>query len=211
MKIDSNLFWTLIGVLGGGLVSLLIAYISRRISKKILKYRIVTERYYSIDDSFFSLNHNGSPVKEMNISHVKLFYRGSGLLRPTDFITSQPLSLADLDIHGKIYAVKGVRSVNLIESYPHYKIGQEVISIGIESIDINRAELKFEYIDSKRPIEFLVFHNARLYIEGKMIDGSIKERFRLIKKILSYWGLGFFILVVAIPLIITAYSLTLNR
>ena len=186
MSINTNLIWTIVGVFGGGLVSLIIALLTRKFSKKILVFRITTERYYSNDDTSFSFMENGSPIAEMNISHVKLHYRGNGLLMPTDFVTSQPLSLVDLDLRGRVYAVKNIRSFDITNVYPHYKIGPETNFLKIESVERHKAELKFEYFDSKRSVEFLVFHNARLYIEGKLIDGLIKEQFNLLKKIRSH-------------------------
>jgi hypothetical protein len=194
---NTNLFWTLIGVVGGGVLSLVITLVVQRFSnRKLIYYEITTIRYYSSDknDTFFSFK--GALVDSMHISVVKISTRSNGIIRIKDFVPDQPLVLTDIDAPGKIYTIKNGSFVNNYSRYFDRHKTYSNAQLAITQVSKDKAILEFDYIEKKRPLEFLVFHDAKLRVEGKLIDGVIKEKIPLINKVRK-WSFSDICLVVA--------------
>ncbi len=183
---NTNLFWTLLGVLGGGIVSLIISLLFHKLSKrKLLCYTISNISYTSNDDSEACFTVKGTPIKSMYISLVRIYNKSNGLLRPNDFIPDQPLSIVDLDAPGEIYALKAGRMANNRTFYSRKKY-EDYAPLRLKHISKEKAIVEFDYIERKRPLEFLVFHSARLHVEGKLVDGVVRERYLLWKTVKPY-------------------------
>jgi len=201
--LDSNLFWTIIGVVGGGILSLIITLLVQRFSnRKFITFEITTWKYLSNDNSVAFFSSEGAFVDSMSISAVKISTRSSGLIRTKDFVPDQPLMLSDIDAPGKIYAIKQGGFFDIHRKYFDKAKPFTRSQLAIVHISKDKAILDFDYIEKKRPLEFLVFHDAKLRIEGKLIDGIIREKVRFINKIRDWKSFFYFLLLAFLPILL---------
>ena len=181
---SSNLFWTIIGVLGGGVVSLVITLVVQRLSsKKFISYEITTISVNINDKKDNYLYINEKPVNASYISVVKISTRNNGMITAADFFPDRQLTLIDSDAPGKIHAIRNGSFLNTNMSYRDWREKRNGVPIRMEQLSDDKALLEYDYIEKKRPLELIVFHEARLRVEGKLRDGVIKEKSGLIKKL----------------------------
>jgi len=180
---SSNLFWTLIGVFGGGVVSLVITLVVQRLStKKFISYEITTINVSANNKKDNYLYVNEKVVNASYISVVKISTRTKGMITADDFFPDRQLTLIDGDAPGKIYVIKNGYFQNANMNYRDWSEKRNGVPIGMKQISDEKALLEYDYIEKKRPLELIVFHEARLRVEGKLRDGVIKEKSGLIKK-----------------------------
>lgn len=151
---NSNLFWCIIGIIGGALVSLL--YFLLGLERKILKV--------SLDS--FELNINN---KKYYFSDIQICNKGNTIIDKNDFNPLSPFSFAFRDENGNILCKE-----NIIENNQKWKYKFSISRDDIcRSSFLKEIHLIYDYFSKKDVIHLYIFHTSILFIIGELKQGKI--------------------------------------
>lgn len=151
----TNLFWCVIGIVGGGVVSFYFFTLGKK--NKRLSYYIDTKIFISEDANILEeLNIPCDLKKVGNIykSMVVLTNSGNDLIESIDFSVNHPLSIAT---DGRFFSVDKIHD------------GKETLG------DDGKQKLEFEYLRPGSTARYIVYHSGELSISGALKDGCIVE------------------------------------
>ncbi|EOS35316.1 hypothetical protein C804_00918 [Lachnospiraceae bacterium A4] len=166
---ESSTLWGIIGLIGGFLISSFYYFLGK--TRKSLIFYIETSTLISnnvIKLEGLDIKFDNKPITYLYCSTIRFKNSGNTIIKPTDFETSNPLSIIinresiDYDIQVQILKENNINNtyylINAIEDNICYK-----------------AIIDFEYIPKKETLSFIIFHTESISIVGKMQDGKLKN------------------------------------
>lgn len=170
---NSNLFWCIVGIIGGAVVSLIISLIFHLIGKtrKHISYTVKTSCLISNEISninFLEVKYNDKKIDNLYVSKIVIKNIGNSIIEKNDFSTSNPLSINALklvicndDFKDKTYMSKK-NNVDWSFKLPSENSFSQLL-------------IDFDYIPKKGVINFNILHTNQIYIKGKLKDGTITK------------------------------------
>jgi len=168
---DENLFWCIIGVIGGAIVSYFISYFFyfKSIKKKRLTYDIktfclVSDKVNNIEG--LELKYNSVEIEDLYSSTITITNIGNSIIEEQDIVSSCPISIST---SGHFLKAKH----DSINSYPKNKVTEYILSYNENSDVCNYVEFNFDYIPQNAIISFSVFYIGDINFNGALKDGEI--------------------------------------
>lgn len=163
-----NLFWCLLGIWGGALVSTFFYILS--IKRKSILCEITTTTLISNSVSTLerlSIKYNGKSIPNLYVSTIKIKNQGNTILELDDFAPKAPLLIST---SGEFLISYDAGTSSYIENnyhnlYPLFNLGEEN--------KCNSAYIRFDYLSKKETISFTVFHTENILISGKLKEGKV--------------------------------------
>lgn len=168
---DSNLFWCIVGIVGGAIFSLIISLIFYLIGlkKKKISYEIETSclilNEVSLIDNL-EIKYNTNTIKNLYSSSITIINSGNSIIDKNDFSLSNPLSF----ITNGEFLINKTNKTNLINSNKNENLNVTLIE---ENARIRKLNIEFDYISKNEFITFTVFHTDNIFFNGKLKDGKI--------------------------------------
>lgn len=167
---DSNLFWCIIGIIGGAFFSLLISLffyligLKRKcISYYIKTFCIISDKVNQITD--LEITYHDNKLEDLYSSTIIIKNTGNSIIEYQDFIISDTPSLCT---DGEFIINDTFNSDStILNEKNNLKI------IYKNDININQLNLNFDYIAKKEKIVLSFFHTGNIYFNGKLKDGKI--------------------------------------
>lgn len=177
---DSNLFWCIVGIIGGAIFSFVISLIFHLIgkSRKHISYSVKTSCLISNDINKINnleVKYNDKKIDNLYLSRINIKNTGNSIIEKDDFSTSNPLSinalkftLSNSDFENKTY----LNDNNNVDWSFRLSAPNEFSQLFID----------FEYIPKHGIISFSVLHTDKVFIKGKLKDGTIYKKLILSKE-----------------------------
>lgn len=175
---DSNLFWCIVGIIGGAIVSLFFYIIGSK--RKIIKYNINSEQLISTDTSLLDgidVIYNSKPLSELYKTTVTFENAGNSNIELNDFSTKNPLSIIVSNgefLSTDITHYQNGGHKNYVPCDVHTTIYQQKSKPYV----YERATVKFEYISPKQSIKCIVYHTGDLQVYGDLKEGKLVNKTR---------------------------------
>lgn len=205
---DSNLFWCIVGIIGGAIVSLFFYIIGSK--RKIIEYNINSEQLISTDASLLDgidVIYNSQPISELYRTTISFINTGNSNIELNDFSTKNPLSIIVSNgkfLSSDIAHYKNGGRKNYVPCDVHTTIYQQKSKPYV----YERAAVKFEYIAPKQSIKCIVYHTGDLQVYGDLKEGKLVNKTHK-KRNLSILEKGIFSLlsiIILVILITVAYA-----
>lgn len=172
---DSNLFWCIAGIVGGGIVGFIINLIFYLIgkSKKIILYTIKTTKSISNknkDIKYFDIKCDSVSAKKMCLSKVEVKNAGNSSIEKKDFSVTHPLSICSIDFVLKpdFEKITHIAENNNVDWSFQLPPENSNLRSGYRLFD-------FDYIPPKGKISFFILHTNKIFIKGTLKNGIIKK------------------------------------
>lgn len=179
MDWNTNLFWCIVGVIGGAIVSTFFYLIN--IKRKRLLCIIDTTPIVSNKISKLkgvTISYDNKPIHDLNVTKIDIKNIGNSIIEPSDFAPVEPLYLitsgtffTDENSSSKIETNKNFNNAHV--TY----VNDRTNKICIKSV------INFDYIAKKETITITLFHSGEIYLHGKLKDGKIIKNERENQKI----------------------------
>lgn len=164
---DSNLFWCIIGIVGGAIASLFISsfFYFKGLTKKRLIYDIKT---FSIISNKINqikgleVKYDSTEIENLSSSTIIIKNIGNSVVKEQDLAPLRPISVST---SGQFLKSKN----EYIESHPI----NTMPNYNLLFIKDNYIKFKFDYIPKKAIITFSLFHTGDIHFDGELIEGEI--------------------------------------
>lgn len=164
---DSNLFWCIIGIVGGAIASFLISYIFyfKGLTKKRISYDIKTSPIFSNIKKIkgLEIKYNSIEIENLYFSEITIKNIGNSIIKKEDLVPSCPISV----LTNKQFSKNNIERIEYnsvcINANYEFSINQEN----------NCIKLDFDYIPKKAIIKFSLVHIGDIYFNGDLFDGEI--------------------------------------
>lgn len=172
---NSNLFWCIIGIIGGAIISFIISYFfySKGIKRKSLIYDVTTttliaKKIVQVDG--LCIKFKSKQLNNLYISTINIKNNGNTIIEPNDFAPSAPLSLTT---DGEFLITSG----NEIKIIPENTYNNIHLLMEKDGDNIcKEANIQFDFISKKDTILCTVFHtDPCVHISGKIKEGNIRH------------------------------------
>lgn len=203
---DTNLFWCIIGIIGGAVVSFIISYFFyfKGLTKKRLTYEIKT--FCIMSDKInqikgLEVKYNSTQIDNLFSSTITIKNIGNSIIKESDVTPLCPISLST---SGQFLNDK----YEYIESHPINKVSNyNLLFHGMGEIQ-NSVNFIFDYIPKKAIITFSLFHTGDIIFNGDLMEGEIitpaeNQRKQKFKRIM--WEFFIYILGILFSLIISYF------
>lgn len=166
---NSSLFWCIVGIIGGAIISLLISSFFYFIGKKrtCLTYNIMTFCLISnksIKIKGLEIKYNSQEIENLYSSTITIKNTGNSIIEKKDFVHSFPLSVS----------TDGYFIID--DSY-----NENFIFINNTSVtnndEINKIVIDIDYIPKREIQTFTFIHTENIFFSGKLKDGKIIQIF----------------------------------
>ena len=164
---DSNLFWCVVGIIGGAILSAIISLIFFILSKRRRKISYIKHTYKVIMDKLPKINeleikYKGNDVTDLSYSQVEFTNSGNETLELDDFPKSKHLSIST---KGQFF----INTPNELEiASSNNDITIDVIIISHQKIEIN-----FDYLNPHDKIIFNILHTDNINVNGNIKGGRL--------------------------------------
>lgn len=186
---DSNLFWCIIGIIGGAIFSFIISllFFLIGIKKKRLSFEINTVCLISNNINQvkgLKVKYKSNKIDNLYSSKITIKNIGNIIIEKQDFATNCPISITT---NGQFL----LNISNSIDFYPVHKGNNIEPIIDIQKINntCNHIIINFDYIAKNEEFTCSLFHTGDISFDGVLKDGQIlnindaakrKERYRLL-------------------------------
>ncbi len=168
---NPNLFWCIVGIIGGAIFSLIISYFfylksqnRKRLSCEINTFCIISDKINQIQG--LEVKYNSSEINDLYCSTITIKNIGNSIVKKQDLVSSCPISILTSGqfLNAEPYYIK---------SLPQDKITN--YNLSPQKIDdvCNYIEFNFDYIPQKAVITFSLFHTGDIALNGDLLDGEI--------------------------------------
>lgn len=170
---DSNLFWCLVGIVGGAFFSLLISlfFYFKGLNQKRLTYNIKT--FCIISDKInqikgLDVKYNSTEIENLYSSTVTIKNIGNSIIEKNDFAPSCPISIYT---DGK-FLVDESNGMNLFplnkanNVYPLFEVDEN-------NGTCDKIIVTFDYLSKKEELTCVIFHTGNISFNGVLKDGKI--------------------------------------
>lgn len=170
---NSNLFWCIVGIIGGAIFSLLISlfFYFKGLNKKRLTYDIKT--FCIISDKInqiigLDVKYNSTEIENLYSSTVTIKNIGNSIIEKDDFAPSCPISIST---DGK-FLVDESNGMNL---FPLNKANNvyPLFETNSDNTKNNKITIAFDYISKKEELTCSLFHTGNISFTGVLKDGKI--------------------------------------
>lgn len=169
---DSNLFWCIIGIIGGAIFSLLISLLfyyvglkRKRLTYNIKTFCIISNKINQING--LEVKYNSNVIDNLYSSTITIKNIGNSIIEKQDFAPLCPLSVLT---NGK-FLVDESNGINLFplnkanNVYPLFEINED-------NGACNRFVIAFDYISKKEELTCSIFHTGEISVKGELKDGK---------------------------------------
>lgn len=170
---DSNLFWCIIGIIGGAIFSLLISlfFYYKSLNRKRLTYDIKT--FCIISDKInqikgLEVKYNSNEIENLFSSTITIRNIGNSIIEETDFASSHPLLLSTT---GRFFADNS-NNIELVNYTKGNKISLD-LGIDLNKKICNQIQINFDFLPQKGTFRFSIFHTEDISFNGILKDGTI--------------------------------------
>lgn len=202
---NPNLFWCILGIIGGAFFSLIISlfFYLKSINKKQLTYEIQTicivwvEKAQQING--LEIKYNSQETENIFYSTLTIKNVGNTVIEKNDLSPSHPLSIYT---DGEFF----INKCN--------EVKPSFLNVNISPIfktdgkSCNKMNIEFEYIPKKQKIICHIFHTGYIEVKGLLKDGKIviPQKNEIKKKIKCLINQVFLIIIgMLISLILSLY------
>lgn len=168
---NSNLFWCIIGIIGGAFFSLLISFVfyfkglnRKRLTYDVKTFSIVSNKINQIEG--LEVKYNSVDIENLYTSTITIKNIGNSIIRPQDLVPSCPISLST---SGQFLNAK----MEVIESHPANKKTQYNLSFENKNKICNYVKVDFDYIPKKAVITYSIFHTGNINFNGDLMEGDV--------------------------------------
>ena len=193
---NPNILWSIIGIIGGAIVSILFHFYG--VIRKSLTYDITTTTIVSNNFSQIkglSIKYNKSKIKNLNTSTITIKNNGNSIILPEDISLHLPLTLT----------TDGEFFVNSVEILSKNKINNMRLVYDLEENISKSVSIQFDYLAKNDIVSFSVFHTGNVSLSGVLKNGKIKKARELKENILLHLNLSF-ILGIIFQILINIFS-----
>lgn len=167
---ESSALWGIVGLIGGLLISLFFHFLEK--TRKSLVFYIETSTLISNSVcklAGLDINYDNKPITSLYYSTIQFKNNGNTIIKPTDFETSNPLSI--------VINRESINSDIQIQILKENDMNNTYYLINAIEDDIcYKAIIDFEYIPKKGTLSFMIYHSESISIVGKMQDGKLKDK-----------------------------------
>lgn len=186
---DSSLFWCIVGIIGGGIISFLISYhfyfkgLSRkRLTYDITTFPIISNKINQIEG--LEVKYNSVEIENLYSSTITIKNIGNSVVKEQDLAPLCPISIST---SGQFLNPNNWT----IESHPVNKITNYRLSFLKDKNAYNNIKFDFDYIPKKAIITFSLFHTGDIIFNGNLMEGEIvtpnnNEKHQKILSIISF-------------------------
>lgn len=187
---NPNLFWCIIGILGGAVVSFLISFLfyfkslkRKRLTYDIKTFCIISNKVNMIEN--LEIKYNSDEINNLFSSEITIKNIGNSIIEKNDFAPSHPLSITT----SEKFLINQKEQINLLtlnkasNVYPTFNETS------------NRIYIVFDYIVKNDMLTCSILHTGDIALEGILKDGKIitpierqkiKKRNSILREIFSY-------------------------
>lgn len=205
---NSNLFWCIVGIIGGAIFSLLISFFFyfKGLNRKRLTYNIKT--FCIISDKInqikgLEVQYNSIEIDNLFSSTITIKNIGNSVIEKNDFAPSCPISLST---DGKFL----VDESNRMNLFPLNKANNvyPIFETDTTHRINNKIIIAFDYISKKEELTCSLFHTGDISFNGILKDGEIISYQESVKRKKIFMRILDFIIptiVSMISILLTAY------
>lgn len=163
----SNLFWCVMGIAGGAIISYIFYLKSqnrKRLTYEIKTFCIISNKINQIQG--LEVKYNSREIENLYCSTITIRNIGNSIIKKQDLVPQCPISIltdGQLLNAGSYY----------IESLPQNRITHYNLSSRENDGICNCIEFDFDYIPQKAIITYSLFHTGDIKFTGDLIDGKI--------------------------------------
>lgn len=170
---NSNLFWCIIGIIGGAIFSLLISLLfyfvglkRKRLTYDIKTFCIISDKINQING--LEVKYNSNTIDNLYSSTITIKNIGNSIIERQDFAPTCPLSVLT---NGE-FLVDQSNGVNLFplnkanNVYPLFEVVED-------NGKCDRFVIAFDYISKKDKLTCSIFHTGNISLDGILKDGKI--------------------------------------
>ncbi len=167
---NTNLFWCIVGLLGGVLTSMIFYFIG--LKRKALTYEIITTTLISNSASqleHLSIKYNDKTIENLFVSNIQIRNIGNCIIEKDDFAPLAPLAVTTT---GEFMTdTKNGMKLNTYDEYNNVY----PLFISSENGKCTHVSIAFDYISKKEAISCTIFHTGSLNFNGKLKEGKILD------------------------------------
>ena len=169
---DSNLFWCIIGIIGGAIVSFIISLLFYFIGLKRKRLIYDVKTFNLISDKINQINglevtYDSKEINNLYSSTITIKNIGNSIIEKQDFAPSCPLSIST---DGKFL----VDQSNSMSLFPLNKTNSVCPLFDIDDNNVcNHIIISFDYISKKEELTCSVFHTGNISFNGVLKEGKI--------------------------------------
>lgn len=170
---DSNLFWCIIGIVGGAVFSLIISLIfflvglkHKKLNYNIQTFCLVSQKINQIKG--LEVKYNSKEIENLYSSTITIKNIGNSVIEKQDVSPSCPFSIST----NGVFLLNNFNDTNL---YSSNKSNHVFASFNIDGTNNETSHiiLNFEYIAKKEEWTYTVFHTGDITFNGVLKDGKI--------------------------------------
>lgn len=193
-----NLFWCIVGIIGGAIVSAIFYYISK--NRKVITYEIVTTTLIASECrklKKLKISYKNIDISSLYVSTIKIKNTGNHIIENSDFAPTAPLSIKTNGVFlvipendstsSPLLSIITDDSFSITSKTENTDIDMDTTTI-LSSNSYNKvypipqfnennicttAKINFDYISKKEVITSTVFHTGSISVTGKLKDGKI--------------------------------------
>ena len=205
---NSNLFWCIIGIIGGAIVSFIISllFYFLGINKKRLSYEINTICLISNNINQvkgLKVKYKSNKIDNLYSSKITIKNIGNVSIEKQDLATNYPLSIST---NGQFLLNKS----NGIDFYPIHKANNITPIIDFDKSNnlCNHIIINFDYISKNDEFTCSIFHTGDISFDGILKDGEIisyKDAIQRKKTIMRVLDFIIPIIVSVLSILFTSY------
>lgn len=196
---NTNLFWCIIGIVGGAITSFVISYLfyfkglmKKRLTYDIKTFSIVSEKINQIEG--MEIKYKSLEIDNLYSSTITVKNIGNSIIKEQDLAPLCPLSVSTSGFFLKAKS-------DCIVSQPVNKISQYALSFQGNEGTYNYVKLDFDYIPKKAIITYSLFHTGDIIFNGDLMDGEIVTPIKIQRqKKIKYFLSNFLTIIVSVIL-----------
>lgn len=172
---NSNLFWCIIGIVGGAIVSSIISLFfflvglkRKKINYNIQTFCLVSKKINQIKG--LEVKYNSKEIENLYSSTITIKNVGNSIIEKQDISPSCPFSLST----NGVFLLNNFNDTNLLSSN---KTNPVFVSFNIDGSnnEVRHIILNFEYMAKKEEWTYTVFHTGDITFNGVIKDGKISN------------------------------------
>lgn len=172
---NSNLFWCIIGIVGGAVFSLIISLIfflvglkRKKLNYNIQTFCLVSKKINQIKG--LEVKYNSKEIENLYSSTISIKNVGNSVIEKQDVSPSCPFSIST----NGVFLLNNVNDTNL---YSSNKTNHVFASFNIDESnnETRHIILNFEYIAKKEEWTYTVLHTGDITFDGVLKDGKISN------------------------------------
>lgn len=174
MDIMSSLFWCVLGIAGGAVVTF-VNNKRKRLTRKMFTVNLISEKVSSING--LKIEYNSQPIKNLYSSTIQIKNTGNTTINSVDIPKKRPLS-----IHTDGIFI--IDKLNMQLPNPNNENDIHVIFDKSEKGTSSSANIDFEYISPKQVIAVTLLHTGKISLgKWKIKDGKVFDSNEILDEI----------------------------